>query len=184
MAESGAAGGRAGEGSEFARLALPHLDAAYNLARWLLRDPVAAEDVVQDAMLRALTYFASFRGTNARAWLLQIVRNAAHDRLAAGARAREVPLMPFDDEDEAPVHEPADPADDPEAALSRRQDRAALGEALAALPVELRECLVLRELEEMSYRDIAQVTGVPVGTVMSRLWRARRALLRSGEAPA
>jgi RNA polymerase sigma-70 factor (ECF subfamily) len=174
----------AGDGAEFARLALPHLDAAYNLARWLLRDPVAAEDAVQDAMLRGLTYFASFRGDNPRAWLLRIVRNAAHDRLAAAARAREVPLVVANDADETAVNEPADPADDPEAALSRAQDRAALGAALAALPVELRECLVLRELEEMSYRDIAQVTGVPVGTVMSRLWRARRALLPRTEAPA
>jgi len=174
----------AGDETEFARLALPHLDAAYNLARWLLRDPVAAEDAVQDALLRALTYFASFRGGNPRAWLLQIVRNTALDRLAAVARAREVPLVAFDDADETPVTEPVDPADDPEAALSRAQDRAALGTALAALPAELRECLVLRELEEMSYRDIAQVTGVPVGTVMSRLWRARRALLHRAEASA
>jgi len=174
----------AGDGPSFAKLALPHLDAAYNLARWLLRDPVAAEDVVQDAMLRGLTYFASFRGTNPRAWLLQIVRNAAHDRLAAAARAREVPLVIQHEEDDIAVNEPADPADDPETALSRRQDRAALAAALAALPVELRECLVLREVEEMSYRDIAQVTGVPVGTVMSRLWRARQALFRRAEMPA
>lgn len=171
----------AGDEAEFARLALPHLDAAYNLARWLLRDPVAAEDAVQDALVRALTYFASFRGGNPRAWLLQIVRNAAYDRLAAAARAREVPLSVFDDADETTM---ADLADDPEAALSRAQDRAALATALAALPAELRECLVLRELEEMSYRDIAQVSGVPVGTVMSRLWRARRALLRRAEASA
>jgi RNA polymerase sigma-70 factor (ECF subfamily) len=174
----------AGNEADFAGLALPHLDAAYNLARWLLRDPVAAEDAVQDALLRALTYFASFRGGNPRAWLLQIVRNVALDRLAAAARAREVPLVAFNDADETAVAEPADPADDPEAALSRAQDRAALDAALAALPVELRECLVLRELEEMSYRDIAQVTGVPVGTVMSRLWRARRALLPHAEASA
>ena len=174
----------AGDEADFAGLALPHLDAAYNLARWLLRDPVAAEDVVQDALLRALTYFASFRGGNPRAWLLQIVRNVALDRLAAAARAREVPLVAVNDADETAVPEPADPADDPEAALSRAQDHAALGAALAALPVELRECLVLRELEEMSYRDIAQVTGVPVGTVMSRLWRARRALLPRAEASA
>ena len=174
----------AGDGAEFARLALPHLDAAYCLARWLLRDPVAAEDVVQEAMLRALTYIGSFRGDNARAWLLRIVRTAAHDRLAATARSCEVPLVMQGDEDAPAVNEPADPADDPEAALSRRQDRAALAAALAALPVELRECLVLRELEEMSYRDIAQVTGVPVGTVMSRLWRARQALLRGAEASA
>jgi RNA polymerase sigma-70 factor (ECF subfamily) len=171
----------AGDGAEFARVALPHLNAAYNLARWLLRDPVAAEGAVQDAMLRALTYFASFRGDNPRAWLLRIVRNAAHDRMQAAARAREVPLAAGDDAEEIQV---ADPADDPEAALSRAQDRAALESALLALPAELRECLVLRELEEMSYRDIAGITGVPVGTVMSRLWRARRALLNRAEAPA
>ena len=171
-------------GEAFARAALPHLDAAYNLACWLLRDPVAAEDAVQDALVRALTYFASFRGDNPRAWLLQIVRNAAHDRLAVTARAREVPLVTSHDEEAGAVAEPVDPADDPEVALSRAQDHAALAAALASLPVELRECLVLRELEEMSYRDIAQITGVPVGTVMSRLWRARRALLPRAEVPA
>jgi RNA polymerase sigma-70 factor (ECF subfamily) len=153
----------------FARAALPHLDAAYNLARWLVRDPATAEDVVQDALVRAMTYFAGFRGTNPRAWLLQIVRTTAYTRLAA--RRPEVPLEP------EPAEALPDPSDDPETALSRCEDHATLARILDSLPPELRECLVLRELEEMSYRDIAHVTGVPIGTVMSRLWRARQMLL-------
>lgn len=157
----------------FARAALPHLDAAYSLARWLVGDPATAEDVVQDAMLRALTYFSGFRGENPRAWLLQIVRNTAYSRLQR--RAVEEPL----DADGKHAHL-ADPGRDPEAAYLRQEDTGRLHATLAALPVELRECLVLRELEEMSYRDIARVAGVPVGTVMSRLFRARQALTRVG----
>ncbi len=165
----------AGEQSAFAQAALPHLDAAYNLARWLVRDPAAAEDVVQDAMLRALTYFASFRGGSPRAWLLQIVRNTAYTRLAQQRASAEEPL----DADERGRHaELRDPGADPEAALARRQGERQLRDALAELPTELRECLVLREMEEMSYRDIARVTGVAIGTVMSRLFRARQALMR------
>lgn len=160
----------------FARVALPHLDAAYNLARWLVRDADAAQDVVQDAMVRALTYFASFRGDNARAWLLQIVRTTAYTRAARSRGAAEVPL-PAEDELALP-----DPGIGPEAALNQREDAATLTQALEALPPDLRECLVLRELEELSYRDIARITGVPTGTVMSRLWRGRQALLRHGQA--
>lgn len=155
---------------DFARVALPHLDAAYSLARWLVRDPALADDVVQDAYVRALTYFAGFRGENPRAWLLQIVRTVAYDRL--GRRPAEDPLDPA----------LPDPGDDPEAALAGRQGAAGLATALAALPAELRECLVLRELEELPYRDIARITGVPVGTVMSRLFRARQVLARIGAA--
>lgn len=158
-----------GDAAAFARIALPHLDAAANLARWLLRDPTLAEDVLQEAMLRGLTYISSFRGDNPRAWLLRIVRTTAYTRLAAAGRAGETPL------DDA-VDVLADPADDPETALARRERAESLEAALAALPPELRECLVLRELEELSYRDIARITGVPQGTVMSRLWRARQAL--------
>jgi RNA polymerase sigma-70 factor (ECF subfamily) len=158
------------DAAAFARIALPHLDAAYNLARWLVRDPTLAEDVVQDAMLRGLTYVRSFRGDNPRAWLLQIVRTAAYTRLACRRAGREMPLDP------EPAAELADDADDPEAALWQRERHATLEQALAALPADLREVIVLRELEEMSYRDIARVVGVPLGTVMSRLWRARRAL--------
>ncbi len=159
--------------ADFARVALPHLDAAFNLARWLMRDPVAAEDVVQDAMLRAMRFFSGFRGENPRAWLLQIVRTTAYSRLAGVRDAREAA---FD-----PAAELADPADTPEVVLQRVEGEAVLATALAALPTELRECLVLRELEEMSYRDIARVTEVPIGTVMSRLFRAREALLRHGK---
>ena len=166
------------EQAEFARIALPHLDAAYNLAHWLVRDAAAAEDVVQDAMLRALRYFASFRGDNPRAWLLQIVRNAAMTRIERTARSREQPLQA----EAGGVHEHlADAAPDPEATMAHREDLSRLERMLGALPTDLRECVVLRELEEMSYRDIARVTGVPVGTVMSRLFRARQALLRLGQ---
>jgi RNA polymerase sigma-70 factor (ECF subfamily) len=159
---------------DFASIALPHLDAAYNLARWLLRDPIVAEDVVQDAMLRAMTYFGTFRGGNARAWLLQIVRTTAYTRLASKRDGKEIPLN-------IETHDPVDPADDPERAFARGEGGSFLERALDALPHDLRECVVLRELEEMSYRDISRITGVPLGTVMSRLWRARQALLRFGQ---
>ena len=160
----------------FARLALPHLDAAYRLARWLTHDQAAAEDIVQDAMLRALTYFASFNGNNPRAWLLQIVRNTAFSRHAMRRDAREDPL----DADGEHQHLAA-PDPDPEAALARREGITRLHAALQALPMELRECVVLRELEDMSYRDIARITGVPAGTVMSRLFRARQILAGIGQ---
>ena len=163
--------------ASFEQVVLPHLDAAYNLARWLLHDPTLAQDVVQDASIRALGYFATFRGGDARAWLLRIVRNTAYDALASRKRENTTSLDGI-----TPELDPPDPADDPETALSRRQDLRTLGQALASLPVELRECLVLRELEEMSYKQIAQVTGLPIGTVMSRLWRARQALLPGGPA--
>lgn len=163
--------------AEFARIALPHLDAAYSLARWLVRDPALAEDVVQDAMLRGLTYRASFRGDNPKAWVLRIVRTVAYTRLAERGRRAEHSL-------DLAAEDPPDPADTPEAALARAQSRSVIDRALAALPEELRECLVLRELEELSYREIAQITGVPLGTVMSRLWRARRELRGKLEATA
>jgi RNA polymerase sigma factor (sigma-70 family) len=166
------------QATELEQLVLPHLDAAYNLARWLLRDPTLAQDVVQDAVVRAITYFHSYRGGDAKAWLLQIVRNTAYTALRARQKAGEVPL---DDprDDEGPGLDLPDPADDPETVVGRRQELTQLDQALAALPVHLRECLVLRELEELSYKEIVRITGVPIGTVMSRLWRARQALLRT-----
>jgi RNA polymerase sigma-70 factor (ECF subfamily) len=169
------------EAAEFERVVLPHLDAAHNLARWLMRDSTLAEDVVQDAILRALGYFGSYRGGDARAWLLRILRNTAYDMLAARRRHGTTSLDAGMGPDAAAgsALQVADPADDPEVALTRSEDRAGLDRALAGLPVELRECLVLRELEELSYKQVAQVTGVPIGTVMSRLWRARQALLRA-----
>lgn len=159
-------------------IVLPHLDAAHNLARWLLGEPALAEDVVQDAVVRAITYVRSYRGGDARAWFLQIVRNTAYSAIAARRKAAEVP---FDDpgDDEGPALDLPDPAPDAEAVLDQRQERIRLDQALAALPVALRECVVLRELEELSYKDIVRITGVPMGTVMSRLWRARRMLQRT-----
>jgi RNA polymerase sigma-70 factor (ECF subfamily) len=157
---------------------LPHLSAAYNLARWLVRDGHDAEDVVQDAMLRALRHFGGFRGTDARPWLLAIVRNAAWAWLGARRPAEIVEL------DEEALH--AALADsglgaelDPETIAMRRGERRAIDTAIAALPVVFREALILRELEELAYREIAQVLEVPIGTVMSRLSRARSLLAAS-----
>ena len=172
--------GRIDGGRDFGSLVLPHLDAAYNLARWLVRDPVAAEDVVQEAVVRALTYFASFRSDNARGWFLQIVRNAAYASIKLDRGLRTVPLA-TDDDGGGAAHEPADPADDPERTLLKTQAQAGLDRLLAGLPVELRETIILRELEELAYKDIAQITEVPIGTVMSRLWRARRLLTQAAQ---
>ena len=167
----------------FEAVVLPQLDAAHNLARWLMRDPAAAEDVLQEAVLRALTYFPSFRGRNPRAWLLQIVRNTAYDAIARERGVRFVPLgEPSDDVEAAGIDLPS-ADDDPETMLVKAQDRCRLRAMIAGLPLELREALVLRELEEMSYKEIAEVTRTPIGTVMSRLWRARRLLVKAaGEA--
>jgi RNA polymerase sigma-70 factor, ECF subfamily len=163
----------------FAAIVLPHLDAAYNLARWLLRDSAAAEDVVQEAMLRALTYFASFKGVNPRAWLLQIVRNTAYKSKALDRGALLVPIADLPEPGAVTADDLVAAGDDPEAALIKARGQRQVRDLIAALPVELREPLVLRELEELSYKEIADVTGVPIGTVMSRLWRARQSLARS-----
>ena len=166
----------------FERLALPHLDAAYNLARWLTRDDQDAQDVVQEAMLRALRYFASFRGDNARPWLLTIVRHTCYGWLRENRPALQAPLDGGDDADAPAWDPPAPDTDEPQVAAARRDERAQVNRALAALPVAYREVLVLRELEDLSYRDIAAIVQVPVGTVMSRLARAR-GLLRAALAP-
>jgi RNA polymerase sigma factor (sigma-70 family) len=158
---------------------LPQLDAAHNLARWLMRDAAAAEDVLQEALLRALKYFPSFKGVNPRAWLLQIVRNTAYDSLKLNHGTQLVPLgSPADDDDGVGLDLPSG-EDDPETSLIKSRDRCRARRLVAALPVDLRETLVLRELEELSYKEIAEVTRVPIGTVMSRLWRARRSLLHA-----
>lgn len=166
----------------FGQDVLPHVDAAHNLARWLVRDSSIAEDVVQEAFERAWKYFASFSGTNGRAWFLQIVRNVAYSCLKA-QRGAEVSLKggTLADDDGVDV-EVADPRPGPETIAQQRQDLATLDQALNALPTVLRECLVLREVELLSYKHIARITGVPIGTVMSRLSRARQAL--SGDASA
>jgi RNA polymerase sigma-70 factor (ECF subfamily) len=165
----------------FELIILPHLNAAYNLAHWLMRDSTLAEDVLQDAVLRALDYFSSYKGGDARAWLLRIVRNSAYAVLASRRRGGMISLdeVSTTADGEPIAMEIADPADDPEVTLARAEGFARLDQVLAALPAELRECLVLHELEELSYKEVAHITGVPIGTVMSRLWRARQALMRS-----
>jgi RNA polymerase sigma-70 factor (ECF subfamily) len=153
----------------FEAAALPHLDAAYNLARWLTRDGHAAEDVVQEAYLRAARFFGTFRGGDGRTWVLAVVRRAAFDWLA---RQRAAATTPFDEE----RHGGADDALDPARLAARAGDREVIWEAVEALAPEFREAIVLRELEGLSYQQIAAVAGVPVGTVMSRLSRARKQL--------
>ena len=169
------------EGPSFEGVVLPHLDAAHSLARWLMRNPESAEDVVQEAVMRALTYFPRFRGVNPRAWLLQIVRNAAYTALKGSRGHLHVPLSDLEGEEGERVLPTAlhDPADSPERALIRERDRKGIGALLEKLPVELREALVLREIEELSYKEIADITDTPIGTVMSRLWRARQLLAAS-----
>jgi RNA polymerase sigma factor (sigma-70 family) len=153
----------------FEQIILPHMDAAYNLARWLTRDDQDARDVVQEAMLRAYRFLDGLRG-EARPWLLALVRNAAMTWLKQNRPAE------LAGGDPAAAH--AELADEvtPEMLALRAVDRRLINEALAALPVQFREALILRELEELSYRDIARVVDAPIGTVMSRLARGRRLL--------
>lgn len=149
---------------------LPHLDAAYNLARWLLRHEQDAEDAVQDAFVRAHQSFDRFRGTDARPWLLTIVRNVCYSRLRD--RRRHAAPEPFDDEAHGAAHDPAEAN-----ALAWRETKSALlQQALEQLAPEFREVLVLHELEGLAYREIAAVADIPIGTVMSRLARARQKL--------
>jgi len=185
----------------FEAVVLPHLADAYNLARRLMRDRRAGEDVVQDAMVRALAYFPSFKGINPRAWLLQIVRNTAYTSIKRDRATRLLPIVSneADGSDEVASEEADGPNeiardeqdsrdvvadlpsadDDPESCLIKARDRLRVQQLIAALPVKLRETLVLRELEELSYKEIAEVTRAPIGTVMSRLWQARQMLVRA-----
>ncbi len=163
----------------FRQCALPHLGAAFNVARWLTHDDHDAEDVVQEAFVRAWRSIDTFRGDNARGWLLQIVRNTCFSWLK---KNRPLQVVTFDDSSEVIEGMPAPAADEPQAIALRNNDRAALNRAIAALPVAFREVLVLRELEDCSYGEIARIADIPIGTVMSRLARARallRAALRS-----
>jgi len=159
----------------FEAQALPHLDAAVNLARWLARSPADADDIVQDAMLRAFRAFDGFRGNDAKPWLLAIVRNCWRNQAGDKKRRGHVPLPDEQDavNDNPIVHDGASP----EALAVSADERRKLDGVIATLPEEFREVLVLREMEDLSYREIAEVTGAPVGTVMSRLSRAR-AMLR------
>jgi RNA polymerase sigma-70 factor (ECF subfamily) len=156
--------------TEFERTVLPHLDAAYNLARFLMRNDQDAEDVVQEASLRAFRFFENFRGENSRAWFLSIVRNTSFTALKRN-RTDESNVV-FDEE----LHSSQVPPLDAGVVLDRVQDRQTVRAAIEQLPPEFREAITLRELEGCSYKEIADVAGVPVGTVMSRLARARRQL--------
>lgn len=158
----------------FEEVALPHLSAAYNLARWLTRNDHDAEDIVQEAYLRAFRFFGSFRGDHGRVWLLGIVRNTFYTWWQQNRR--QALNTPFDEE----LHESEMPAstapDDPASIMSLRDDWKILNGILDKLPFEFREVIVLRELEDLSYKEIAEITAVPLGTVMSRLSRARKLL--------
>lgn len=163
----------------FEELALPHLDAAYNLARWLTRNDHDAHDVVQEAYLRAFRFFDGFHGDNARSWLLAIVRNTCYTWLQQnrGWNANTSLDELLDSGNADPVLAAVETSEDgPEKLMLRQDDRALVNRALERLPEEFREVLVLKELEELTYREIAAVTGVPLGTVMSRLARARKQL--------
>ncbi|PWC40418.1 hypothetical protein TSO221_25155 [Azospirillum sp. TSO22-1] len=166
--------------TRFEETVLPHLDAAYNLARWLTRNHHDAEDVMQDAFLRAHRFFGGCRPGDARPWLLRIVRNAAYDWLRANRPAEVSGFADHDpaDPDGAACVEDAfhGPAEDPETLAMREAERRLVNHLIADLPVEFREAIVLRELEGLSYREIADIAGVPMGTVMSRLSRARHML--------
>ncbi|MFL5338722.1 MAG: sigma-70 family RNA polymerase sigma factor, partial [Gemmataceae bacterium] len=159
--------------TRFVTAVLPHLDAAYNLARWLTGNDHDAEDVVQEAYLRALRFFDGFHGDDGRTWLLAVVRNTCFTWLKRNRR----PTVPLRDE----LNVPAGDAFDPTRSLQAGADGEALHAALEHLSLEFREAIVLRELEGLSYKKIAAVTGVPMGTVMSRLARGRDLLRRALE---
>jgi RNA polymerase sigma-70 factor (ECF subfamily) len=163
----------------FELLAMPHLDAAYNLALWITRNADDAHDVVQESLMRAMRYIGGLRLESARPWLLQIVRNTCYSWIQANRPEQRVN---FDDPDDA-WRDLADAAAiEPPAIAIRNAEREQINAAIAALPVAYREVFVLRELEELSYDEIARVADIPVGTVMSRLSRAR-ALMRAALAP-
>jgi RNA polymerase sigma factor (sigma-70 family) len=165
--------------ARFANVVMPHLDDAYGLARWVTGNRTDAEDVVQEACLRAFRGIEGFAGANGRAWLLAIVRNAAYDCMR---KNRSPALVHVDDleavermtvEAGVPSESTASAGDNPEAALIARADEARLEAAIAGLPLVFRETMVLRDMQGLDYREIASITGVPIGTVMSRLARAR-----------
>ena len=162
---------------QFKTLVMPHLDDAYTLARYLTRNAQDADDVVQDAYLRAFRFFSGFKGDNPRAWLLAIVRNCFYSWLKAKPRGQTESLsdIALDDLDSGAVTSDlwASGTDDPETTLVRIDDAITVRGLIESLPALFREVLVLREMDDLSYREIAEITGVPIGTVMSRLARAR-----------
>ena len=158
-----------GIGESFDTVVLPHLEAAYRLARWLMRDADVAEDVVQEASLRAFRYFRTFVGGDGRAWFLRIVRHTCYGWRRDRYRSS---TDPFDDE----LHSSTRPQSNPETLLLQIDDATLIARALSRLPAHYHQVLVLRELEGLSYRELSDVIGIPLGTVMSRLSRAREAL--------
>jgi len=154
----------------FDQLILPHMDAAYNLARWILGSPADADDVVQEAFLRALRFFDGFRGGDSRAWLLKIVRNTSYSWLRKNRPAT------FAEEFDETLHSTENTTANAETQLLSRAETDRLKKALETLPLAFREVLVLREIEGLSYKEIADVTGAAMGTVMSSLSRARQKL--------
>jgi RNA polymerase sigma factor (sigma-70 family) len=158
------------ERERFEQAVLRHLDAAFNLARWLTQDDHDAEDLVQEGYLRAFKSFSGFHGANSRAWLLTIVRNACYTWLEQ--QRRRGPATAFDEQ----IHGIESHAMDAEKSVLRTEDQQLVRRAVEQLPLELREILVLRELEGLSYKEIAAIAGIPMGTVMSRLARARERL--------
>ena len=164
----------------FEMLAMPHLDAAYNLALWLTRNEHDAQDVVQEALMRAMRYLGGLRADSARAWFLQIVRHTCYSWLKENRPATKVSL---DDSEDAWCDLAGPAAGEPPSIAMRKAERLQINQAIADLPVPFREVFVLRELEDLSYNDIARIAAIPVGTVMSRLARAR-GLMRAALAPA
>jgi RNA polymerase sigma-70 factor (ECF subfamily) len=156
--------------SHFEQAILPHMDAAYNLARWLARNEQDAQDVVQEAYLRAFRFFGGYRGGSSRAWLLKIVRNTFYT-WAQQNRMQHI-SEPFDEQLHAVESDDATPA----TVLLKKADSQLVRRALEELPIEFRETLVMRELEGMSYKEIADIADIPLGTVMSRLARGRKEL--------
>jgi RNA polymerase sigma factor (sigma-70 family) len=170
----------AGHVERFRQVVLPHLDGAYNLARYLTRDAVLSEDLVQDAVLRAFRAFGQFRGGSPRAWLFAIVRNCCRTAMSGngGMVSLVVHESALGEDAAAQLGEHPDPAPTPEEEVFRKADVNRVRAAVEAIPEPFREAVVLRDLEDLSYAEIAEVTGVPVGTVMSRLSRGRAMLAK------
>jgi RNA polymerase sigma-70 factor (ECF subfamily) len=163
--------------SRFSREIVPHIDAAYILARWLVRNDQDAEDVVQEALLRAFRFLDGFRGENPRAWIISIVRNTCYSWLEANRTIKSIPVDTFDGESyRRDTAGALVTVENPESLLLKGAEQRLLNDAIAALPIEYREIIVLRELEGLSYKEISEIAKLPIGTVMSRLSRGRRRL--------
>src|SRR5579871_631111 len=176
---SGDAVDRGDNRTRFANVVIPHLDDAYGLARWVTGNRADAEDVVQEACLRAFRGIDGFSGGNGRAWVLTIVRNTAYDWLRKNRSATVIHVDDLEAIERMQLADDAAAGDNPEAALIARADEAKLEAAIASLPALFRETLVLRDVQGLDYREIATITGVPIGTVMSRLARARRRVIET-----